>query len=88
MNAPARVVLAAALMSALGSSPLSAQVLHVNHRWEECAFVIDPSLTQDAWHQFVGEVGLVTYFRPLVRLGAELNLTKVPGYAFRVAFGT
>lgn len=46
--------------------PLSAQVLHVNDRWEECAMVIDPTLTQTSWHQFVEEAGLVSYFRPMV----------------------
>jgi hypothetical protein len=44
---------------------LGAQVLHVNDRWDECAIVIDQTLTQEAWHQFVTEVGLVAYFRPL-----------------------
>lgn len=39
--------------------------LHVNPRWKECSFQIDPSLTQQAWHQFTKEAGLVTYFRPL-----------------------
>ena len=39
--------------------------LHVDPRWEECSFQLDPSLTQDAWHQFTREAGLVTYFRPL-----------------------
>jgi hypothetical protein len=47
-------------------TPLSAQVLHLNDHWDECAFVIDPTLTQASWHQFVKEAGLVTYFRPLV----------------------
>jgi len=47
------------------ASPLSAQVLHVNDHWEECAFVIDPSLTQASWHQFVQEAGLAAYFRPM-----------------------
>lgn len=45
--------------------PSSAQVLHVNDTWDNCAIVIDPALTQQAWHQFVTEAGLVTYFRPL-----------------------
>jgi hypothetical protein len=58
------LLLAGALLAA-GGSPLTAQHLHTNDRWEECAFVIDPSLTQEAWHQFVSEVGLVSYFRPL-----------------------
>jgi hypothetical protein len=39
--------------------------LHVNSRWKECSFQLDPSLTQDAWHQFTSEAGLVAYFRPL-----------------------
>lgn len=34
-------------------------------KWTECSFVLDPSLTQKAWHQFTEETGLVTYFRPL-----------------------
>lgn len=39
--------------------------LHINTRWTECSFQLDPSLTQDAWHQFTKEAGLVVYFRPL-----------------------
>ena len=39
--------------------------LHINPRWKECSFQLDPSLTQDAWHQFTREAGLVAYFRPL-----------------------
>ena len=39
--------------------------LHVNPRWKECSFQLDPSLTQDEWHQFTREAGLVAYFRPL-----------------------
>jgi hypothetical protein len=45
--------------------PLFAQTLHTNHEWSECAIVLDPSLTQGAWRQFVRELGLVTYFRPM-----------------------
>jgi hypothetical protein len=60
-----RAVLATALFSAMSGAPLSAQVLHVNDRWKDCAFVISPSLTQAAWRQFVGELGQVSYFRPL-----------------------
>jgi hypothetical protein len=33
--------------------------LHVNPRWKECSFQIDPSLTQAAWRQFTREAGLV-----------------------------
>jgi len=39
--------------------------LHVNPRWKECSFQLDPSLTQPAWHQFAQEAGIVTYFRAL-----------------------
>lgn len=39
--------------------------LHINPRWSECSFELDPSLTQQAWHQFTREAGLVAYFRPL-----------------------
>jgi hypothetical protein len=39
--------------------------LHVNPKWKECSFQIDPSLTQDAWHQFTKEGGMVIYFRSL-----------------------
>jgi len=50
-------------------TPVDAQTtkpkLHVNPRWDECSFQLDPSLTQSAWHQFTQEAGLVAYFRPL-----------------------
>ena len=39
--------------------------LHVNPRWKECSFQLDPSLSQAAWHQFAREAALVAYFRPL-----------------------
>lgn len=66
--------LAAAAALALSGSTALAQgsghvELHVNPRWKECSFQLDPSLTQAAWHQFTAEAGVVTYFRPLV--GAE-----------------
>jgi hypothetical protein len=56
---------ASALSLSLSAPALPAQVLHVDDRWSQCAIVIDPALTQDAWHQFVKEAGLVTYFRSL-----------------------
>lgn len=65
MNARSRVGPAAVLALALAVSPLTGQILHVNDEWDDCAIVLDPSLTQEAWHQFVSEVGLVAYFRPL-----------------------
>ncbi|MGB2867861.1 MAG: hypothetical protein WBD36_05380 [Bacteroidota bacterium] len=39
--------------------------LHVNPRWKECSFQLDPALSQTAWHQFTQEAGLVVYFRSL-----------------------
>lgn len=39
--------------------------LHVNDRWRECSFQLDPSLTRKAWRQFTREAALVAYFRPL-----------------------
>lgn len=46
-------------------SRVSAQHLHTNDRWDECAIVLAPSLTPAAWRQFVSELGIVTYFRPM-----------------------
>ena len=60
-----RNLLIGALMIAATATGLPAQHLHTNDRWDECAIVIDPMLTQDAWHQFVGEAAHVIYFRPL-----------------------
>ncbi len=67
MNRSSAYLLSAGLVLGLSSAPLRAQRphLHVNDRWENCAIVVDPSLTQQAWHQFVSEVGPVTYLRPL-----------------------
>jgi hypothetical protein len=67
---PLRPALAASigtfvLMLAAPLSPAAAQTLHVNDRWDNCAIVIAPSLTQEAWHEFIQEVGVVIYFRPL-----------------------
>jgi hypothetical protein len=39
--------------------------LHISTRWEECAFQLDPALTQEAWRQFTEEAALVAYLRPL-----------------------
>lgn len=39
--------------------------LHVSSRWDECAFQLDPALTQSAWRQFTEEAALVAYLRPL-----------------------
>lgn len=40
--------------------------LHVNPKWKECSFQLDPSLSQKAWNQFTKEAALVAYFRPLI----------------------
>jgi hypothetical protein len=61
---------AMALAVTLFPTPAAAQSggeprLHINTRWKECSFQIDPSLTQAAWRQFTEEAGLVVYFRPL-----------------------
>jgi len=65
MNRPVLLGMTTLVGLTLSASPLLAQVLHVNDRWDNCSMVIDPSLTQDAWHQFVSEAGLVVYFHPL-----------------------
>ena len=55
-----------ALSPATGSAQHAHDVtLHVNPRWDECSFQLDPALTQGAWRQFTKEAGVVTHFRPL-----------------------
>lgn len=39
--------------------------LHVNSRWRECSFQLDPGLTQSEWREFTKEAGNVITFRPL-----------------------
>ena len=39
--------------------------LHVNPKWRECSFQLDPSLTQRSWREFTKEAGLVVSLRPL-----------------------
>jgi hypothetical protein len=87
MIRPSRSLPLAALILAVAMSPAAAQVLHVNNRWKECAIVIDPSLTQQAWHQFVAEVGQVMYFRPLASarpLGARKFEVAVLNWSTRI----
>jgi len=62
----------AAALALCGASQLSVAqdhdhdpTLHVNPRWRECSFQLDPALTQEAWREFTREAGLVAYFRPL-----------------------
>ncbi len=61
-----------ALATALAMVPASGSAqsghtlhLHVNDRWDDCAFQLDAALTPSAWRQFTREAGLVMYFRPL-----------------------
>ena len=66
MTISARTLFAAGvLLSPVAALPLDGQVLHVNDQWDNCAIELDPSLTQAAWHQFVRELGIVAYFRPM-----------------------
>lgn len=65
-------ILTLAIATALIQTPADAQdhnhsgtKLHVNPRWDQCSFQLDPSLTQAAWRQFTQEAGLVAYFRSL-----------------------
>lgn len=61
------VALTSVLVPSMGSGQNGKNItLHVNPRWDECAFQLDPSLTQQAWRQFTQEAGLVAYFRPLM----------------------
>ncbi|MBV6523068.1 MAG: hypothetical protein MNPFHGCM_03235 [Gemmatimonadaceae bacterium] len=62
----AELVLGVTVVSVSASAQQTKNVtLHVSPRWEDCAFQLDPSLTQGAWRQFTREAGLVSYFRPL-----------------------
>ena len=60
---------AAVALTAASADAQTQPKLHVNPRWHECSFQIDPSLTQSAWHQFTQEAGLVTFFRPMSDAG-------------------
>jgi hypothetical protein len=62
----------AALLLLLVTAPFTAAAhggkhvnLHVDPKWSQCSFQLDPSLTQQAWREFTGEGGMVAYFRPL-----------------------
>jgi len=63
---PVALAAVLAVVPSTGSAQTAKNVqLHVNPKWKECSFQLDPSLTQAAWHRFTGEAGLVSYFRPL-----------------------
>ena len=40
-------------------------IQHLTDEWENCSMILDPSLTQDAWHTFTQEAGIVFYYHPL-----------------------
>ena len=71
MKTTMNITLAAAFSFALFQSTAFAHggekhvKLHINPRWSECSFQLDPSLTQSAWSKFTREAGLVAYFRSL-----------------------
>jgi hypothetical protein len=63
-----QLAIVAALAAVLFPAAATAQSrpkLHVNPKWKQCSFQLDPSLTQSAWHQFTQEAGQVVYFRAL-----------------------
>ncbi len=66
MRQSARHAIGAALAALAAASPTAAQKLHVNDHWDDCAIVLSHTLTQDAWRQFVAELGVVAYYRPMV----------------------
>lgn len=65
MTTAALAVIALAFVPAVAVAQNGRPTLHVNTRWKQCSFQLDPALAQSAWHQFTEEAGLVVYFRPL-----------------------
>ncbi len=63
------LIMITCLTLCLALSPSYAQgdrpTLHLTDKWNNCSMILDPSLTQDAWHQFTQESGIVFYFHPL-----------------------
>ena len=60
------------MMVLIGAAPMlyagdGGQTLHTNtnDKWSQCSFLLDASLTQEAWHQFAKEAGNVVYYRPM-----------------------
>lgn len=39
-------------------------VLHTNNKWDDCAIVLDPSLTLDEWKTFSRDLASIIYFKP------------------------
>src|SRR5690349_12047320 len=75
----ARSLIAAAAAAMLIESPAAAQKLHVNPRWKECSFQIDPSLTQSAWRMGRGnfEVSALDWQTGIHRTDSAWNDTFV-----------
>jgi hypothetical protein len=63
--AAAALALVATPMAGTAQNQMKDVTLHINTRWKECAFQLDPSLTKAAWRRFTEEAGLVAYLRPL-----------------------
>ena len=57
-----------------------AVTLHVNDTWSQCAIVLDPSLTQSEFRDFVHELAPMLYFRPMA--GAK----PLGKYNFEISF--
>ena len=47
------------------SFAMAQPILHTNNEWENCSMILDPSLTQESWHQFAEEMGMIAYFTPM-----------------------
>lgn len=63
-----------AILVLSGFAISNAQELHVNHRYKECAMILDPSLTQGQFHKFTREAAQVFTFKlmsPAEPLGAK-----------------
>jgi hypothetical protein len=58
-------IISLAIFSTTNSVSAQHAHLHVDSKWDECSFQLDPSLTQKEWHQFASEAANVVYFRPL-----------------------
>src|SRR4030066_2185405 len=38
--------------------------LHTNDKWDDCAIVIDPALSQSEWRTFARDISSIIYFKP------------------------
>jgi hypothetical protein len=66
-----KIILCTAVLCLIKNVSLAQDVdLHVNPRWKECSFQLDPSLSQQQFREFTREAGLVACFRPLTSAAA------------------